>query len=63
VIHRHTEHLARGGNAIVVEGLAHPSGAVNVGVGRRVGQHREHRLRGGLDRRGRSNALGFHTIA
>jgi hypothetical protein len=35
--------------------------AVDVGVGGRVGQHREHRLWRGPHRRGRGGALGFHT--
>src|SRR5687768_17978377 len=41
VVHRHPEHLAGGGDAVALQGSAHPAGAVDVGVGRRVGQDRK----------------------
>ena len=44
VEHRHSKHLASGGYATTVQGLADPAGAVDVGVGRRVSQYREHRF-------------------
>jgi hypothetical protein len=61
VIHPHPEHLSGGGDADAIERLADPPSAVDVGVLRRVGQHREYRVRSGVDRGGRADAIGRHA--
>jgi hypothetical protein len=61
VVHRHPEHLTGGRDATTFQRATHPTGAVDGSVRRRIGEDGEHVLGRSVDRRGRGNALGFHT--
>ena len=61
VVHRHPEDLAGVRQWCRIDGAANPAGAVDRRMHGRVGQHGEHRLRCGVDRRGRGHLLVGHA--